>query len=251
MASPRTVLIAILAAACAALGWGCAAQPDKRPVLSASVLESVPAAAGNSPAAELEFFDQLAEQKLVCHDDAVHAVLLLTGGDGARSFSQRVDQARKSGLIDAAFDRPAREAVTIGDVSRMLVLVVDDPATTGRLSQERAVSRLVTRGWLPAQAKSYQGLTGAQFVTLVATARDQLASSGRTPPPMAAAEQRAPDAPVARPRPEPLPVVAAEPERPAAAAPPPAPRVEPTPAPPKPTTPSPWVPGRPIRKPAA
>lgn len=251
MARPRTVLIAILAAACAVLGWGCAAQPDKRPVLSASVLESVPAAAGNSPAAELEFFDQLAEQKLVCHDDAIHAVLLLTGGDGARSFSQRVDLARKSGLIDAGFDRPAREAVTIGDVSRMLVRVVDGPATAGRLTQERAVSRLVTRGWLPAQAKSYQGLTGAQFVTLVATARDQLASSGRTLPALTAAEENAADEPVARPRPEPLPVVAAEPERPAAPAPAPEPRVGPTPAPPKPATPSPWIPGKPVRKPGA
>lgn len=231
----------------------------------------------------VEFFDALAERPLVCQDDVIHSALLLKTDRSAPTYAERAAMARRLGLVEADFDRPATEAATIGEVSKVLVRVTDPAMAGEKLSQERAVSRLVTRGWLPSQAKSYQGLTGSQLVTLISTAREELA----TRPQNAGSVQVASDEPVARPRPEPMPVVAAAPKEPPPSS-PPAPttpaaakKPEPTPAtsaksepvvapepPPPPvvkqpepsTPPAPppapaskpniWVPGKPLKKPS-
>lgn len=237
----RTVPAVALALVCLLLG-ACASPQEARPILERSVVESIPAA---SPASEIEFFDALAERPLVCHDDALQSVLLLKGSASANDYPARVKQAQELGLLDSGFDRPAREAATIGDVSKLLVRATDEPATIGRLSQDRAVSRLVTRGWLPTQARSFQGLTGAQMVTLITAAGDQLASQPRTEPAQTAPAAASSEEPIARPRPEPLPVVAVEPERPVVAKP-----IEPSVAAPTPPAPSTtWLPGKPIKRP--
>jgi len=292
MRSLRHMTLAVALGGLAGLSGGvggCASETIRRPMLESSVVEGESGApadlAVGGAAADLEFFDRLSVQKLVCHDDAVHAGLLLVGGPSAPEYAGRVARAERLAIIDPGFDRPSHEAVTIGDVSKMLVRIVDGPRVGDGLSQERAVSRLVTRGWLPAQAKAYQGLTGAQFVTLIGTAREErvrnpkVAGAGATSDEVAAIGRRAAQA-----RPEPLPVAAIgaptpptlptlptppTPPRPVAevakVVPPPT-KPEPAPVERKPTAvvrepvaaaPSPaaekptiWVPGKPLKRPA-
>lgn len=163
------------AAACTAIIAGCAGGSDLpqggRPVISGSAAAD---AGGVGPVAELEFFDRLESVPLVCHDEVLHALLLLSAAPAANT-DERLAAARAAGWIDPGFDRNPREAATIGEVARMLVHIRDGERV-GRISQDRAVSRLVTRGWLPTQAKAYQGLTGVQLISLVGAARREAGS---------------------------------------------------------------------------
>jgi hypothetical protein len=228
-----------------ALLAGCASDPGPaRPVLQTSAVEAaLHEAPADGPPPDVEFFDALGSAPLVCHDDVLYTGLLLSNTVPGPTYPDRLAAARAQGLVERTFDRPAHEAATIGEVSKVLARIADGPGTGGSLSQDRAVSRLVTRGWLPVQARAYQGLTGAQLVTLAGDVREDLAARGSHP--VARAD---PDFP-AQPRPEPLPAaILHKPE--IVANTPPAPAV-PLPAEPvKPSTkPDPWVKGTPLKKP--
>lgn len=236
-------VIIVAAAALAGLG-GCSTNQAQRPMLEQSAVQASAVPAGG---AELEFFDTLASRRLVCHDDVIHAGLLLQSGESAPEYSGRVAMAQGAGLLDGGFDRPALEAATIGEVSQMLVRICDGPEVGRDISQVRAVSRLVTRGWLPGQAKAYQGLTGGQLVTLISAAGESMASGERAPEPSAIARAR--PEPLAIP-PEPTPAPPSPPSRStpsatseaSAAAKP----VEPAPRNEKPTI---WIKGTPLKRP--
>lgn len=120
-------------------------------------------------ASQLEFFDDLEKQALVCHDDALHASLLMGAGINATTFEQRTAMAVKLGWIAPAFDRPAREAITVGEACRILARMMGESAT---ISQEQAVERVASVGGLPANLKTYQGITGAQLMSVLGAVHD-------------------------------------------------------------------------------
>jgi hypothetical protein len=81
--------------------------------------------------------------------------------------------------VDAGFDRPAHEAATIGEVARIMLRITDGPGSTSRLTQEQAVLRLAGRGLMPAGARPYQGLTGAQLLTVLGGVRTAMGDRAR------------------------------------------------------------------------
>lgn len=125
-------------------------------------------------ASQLDFLDDLETQDLVCHDDALHAALVLGAGINAATFEQRVAMATKLGWVSSGFDQPALEAVTVGEAARVLSRMMGDDAS---LSQEEAVSRLAAMGAMPASLKPYQGITGSQYLTILGAVHDAIGNN--------------------------------------------------------------------------
>ncbi len=79
------------------------------------------------------------------------------------------------GYIPRSFDRPAREAVTIGELASMLAPIFVGQPTP---SSSDALSTLQARGVTIGTGQPNQGLTGAQLVSVLGTTQDALASAG-------------------------------------------------------------------------
>jgi hypothetical protein len=126
---------------------------------------------GSDPAYELDFYDRLDRLPVVSYDDAIHSVLLLNG-ESAFSYPQRVALAKQRGLLEENFDRPPREAVTIGEVAVMIERVITDRVDQ---SYGEATSRLSSRGILPESARASQGLTGSQMLAVLGATEDFVA----------------------------------------------------------------------------
>jgi hypothetical protein len=122
-----------------------------------------------SASQQLEFFEELSRRPIVSHDDAVHAALLFSAGSSAPTYQARLSAARSRGLIDAGYSRPAREAATVGEVSRMLARSLRLP---GGSTEADATAALKREGLLPEHAEAQQGLTGAQMLALLGAAED-------------------------------------------------------------------------------
>jgi hypothetical protein len=148
-----------------------------RPLVEQTAVEASAADGGSA----LAFFDDLETRPLASQDDAINACLLLGTGATAPSYEQRVAMAEKLGYIPREYNRPARQAVTMGEVATMSVKLLEGR----RLSQEDALSKLMQRNIAPASARYNQGLTGAQLVSLTGGLRDamRIEGVGRVAPP--------------------------------------------------------------------
>lgn len=113
---------------------------------------------------ELNFFDELETRGEVVNDDALHACLLLGTGVSLPDYDDRVGVAQRLGWLRRKPARPPREAATIGEVSRIMVRMMGDKR---RVTPARATERLQQMGLLPGDVKHYQGLNGAQMVSLL------------------------------------------------------------------------------------
>src|SRR5689334_20102419 len=103
------VIVGVLVAAGAALA-GCQ---------SAHVAKPLPEKLFNSDAsAQMDFWHELAAQKLTSNDEAFHGLLLyLDGKDDAKDYAGRVATLKSRKMLPADFGRPADEAVTRGTLS--------------------------------------------------------------------------------------------------------------------------------------
>lgn len=171
----RVVWTVALGALVASVG-ACSTAQQRRPVLATSAVEAS-AVAGSS--SDLDFFDTLETTGLVCQDDVLHAALLLGNGESAATYADRVALAKRLGYIGPGYDRPAHEAATLGEVAQVFGRIADGNATSGRLSQEQAMARMGARGLLPADARPYQGMTGAQLLTVMGGVRTAMGDRER------------------------------------------------------------------------
>lgn len=261
----RAGLACSLAAAVAFTG-GCSGGKSSRPQVIASAAEQTISAhpqtqatdssaggaevgGGGGVESELDFYDRLQATPLVSHDDAIASVLILATGSPGVAYEQRVEMARRLGLLPGGFDRPGREASTAGEVAQMVVVVIDQ--RSGRRSGDESVTFLAERGIVSRSVRPYQGLTGAQLMSMIGAAEDAMKTTGvaRVAPPNVPAPQvartPAPAAPAAATSaPAPVPAApiaqASAPEPEAISVPAPAPmavQADPVPPPPAPTPP--------------
>lgn len=188
-----------------------------RPTLETTAAERVSV----EPGGTLAFFDELETRPVIGRDDVLMATLLLGTGASPTTPSDRVASAKKLGYVPAEYAFPPRQAATAGDVAQVLGVILDGPGAAGKTPEE-ALKALVSRGLAPAALRPNQGLTGAQLVSIIGAARDQLAESGsvKTPlPELRASEtaagsttsskapKRADGRTLNRGRPEPLPII--------------------------------------------
>lgn len=177
-ATTRRLGLALVLAGASVAVVGCSSGGSQarssEPVINRPMVEqtAVEASAGDDSA--LAFFDSLEERPLASQDDAINACLLLGTGTTGATYEQRMGMAQKLGYIPKSFDRPARQAVTMGEVSAMGIRLLE-----GRtLSQEDALAKLMQRGIAPASARYNQGLTGAQLVSITGGLRDAMRIEG-------------------------------------------------------------------------
>jgi hypothetical protein len=141
-----------------------------RPLVGRTAVEAA-MADGDAP---LSFFDDLEMRPLASQDDAIHACLLLGTGASAPTYEERLAMAAKLGYVPKTYARPARQAVTMGEVSTMAINLLEDR----NLDQAAALNKLVQRGIAPPSAKANQGLTGAQLVSIAGGLRDAMRIEG-------------------------------------------------------------------------
>jgi hypothetical protein len=67
----------------------------------------------------------------------------------------------------------------MGEVAKIMLRISDGAGSAAALTQEQAVLRLAGRGLMPAQARPYQGLTGAQFMTVLGGVRASMGNRER------------------------------------------------------------------------
>lgn len=147
-----------------------------RPKVEASAAEMYVTAEALEPEwgpgqSELNFFDELVTREEVVNDDALHACMLLGTGVSLPTYDERVAVARRLGWLQRKPARPPREAATVGEVSRIIVRMMGDKK---RVTPARATERLQQMGLLPSDIHHYQGLTGAQLVSLLGQVEEAL-----------------------------------------------------------------------------
>lgn len=172
----------------AAVTAGCTGKGDKgqytrypsgvknRPRVDVSAAQLYVTAADLEPEwgpgqSELNFFDELVTREEVVNDDALHACLLLGTGVSLPTYDERVAVAQRLGWLRRQPARPPLEAATVGEVSRIIVRMMGDKK---RVTPARATERLITLGLLPPQIHHYQGLTGAQLVSVLGQVEEAL-----------------------------------------------------------------------------
>lgn len=210
---------------------------------------------------DLEFFDELDRRPVASQDDLLQGMLLVRSSAAPADHAARVAEAKRLGIVDASYSRPARGVVTVEQASA---------AAAGALGardfprwQGDATRWAKTEGLVPQDVRGSDELTGGQLLAILGGVSDMLATrpaptpaapasaTGETdafdqftpvatkaepaPPPVQAATSPVPtaaptDAP--KPRPEPLPEMKLV-ESPAASPPKqqPAPVATPAPAP--------------------
>jgi hypothetical protein len=151
-----------------------AAAPGSRPMVRASAAENT---VSSSTQSQLNFFDDLEIRPIAAQDDALHAALLLGTGKSGENYEHRVLLAKRLGYIPSSFNRPGRQAVTVGEVAAILSAIAE-PKT--RRTQEQSIAWLVESGILTQRLPAFQGLTGAQLVSLVGGVQDLMLASGVT-----------------------------------------------------------------------
>lgn len=165
-------IASLMAAGCSTTSSNHASTSE--PVINRPLVDQTAVEASASDGSALAFFDDLENRPLASQDDAINACLLLGTGSTAPTYEQRRGMAARLGYIPKDFDRPARQAVTMGEVSVMSIKLLEGRS----LSQEDALSKLMQRGIAPASARYNQGLTGAQMVSITGGLRDAMRIEG-------------------------------------------------------------------------
>lgn len=170
MVSRTIVLLALV------FGAGCA-----RTTLKASLVNEY---GTRDEFVEMDFWDGLAEQRVVTNHDALHALVLSFTKSNPASYEERLDLAHKRGWIKAEDIPPANESARVGWIAKAVCLECDiKGGLTMRLlgAHERyAVNELNSLGWLPNMSRN-QAISGLQLVALLSNAEDHVEQSSTQP----------------------------------------------------------------------
>jgi hypothetical protein len=95
---------------------GCQTATVKQPV---DVKEKDSASDQDS---QMNFWHDLADQRVTCNDDAFHALLLYSDGkDDSKTYDDRVAALKAKGLLSQSFSKPANQAVGRGVLAVAIV----------------------------------------------------------------------------------------------------------------------------------
>lgn len=158
---------------CGTGGGAAGGSRSLRPLVEASAVDVAQAQPVAGTSANLDFFDTLESRRLVCHDDVLHAALLVGNGHSEPTPTARLALARRVGYVAPDFNRPPLEAATAGELAR-LALRLTEGESAARTNQEQALMRLASRGMVPMSVKPYQGVTGAQLISVMSGVRGEI-----------------------------------------------------------------------------
>jgi hypothetical protein len=155
-------------------GAGCQSSSVRVPVAIKAGPTTV--AASNTPAAQIEFWHTLNDQKLASNDDAFHGLLLyFDGKDESPDYAARVRTLKTRGWLANNFNEAGDRAVHRGTVAQALVTALKfKGGLTMRLlgsSPRYALRELQYRGMLPDSSPN-QVFTGGEFVGVIGKVED-------------------------------------------------------------------------------
>ncbi|MBL8764698.1 MAG: hypothetical protein JNM07_10565 [Phycisphaerae bacterium] len=169
---------------------------DRRPVASADGSGQVWVAAAemypDSDSQELDFYEELAGRDVASHDDVLHAMLLVGTGKSPGTYGLRVAEARRRGWLRDRFDRPGREAATVGEAAKIMVRLLGDSSAR---DEESATRRAQELDAIPASFAPGQTLSGPQLLALMLSVHDMMgvgAAGGVAPAPVGRSSGRGP-----------------------------------------------------------
>jgi hypothetical protein len=122
----------------------------------------------------LEYLDLLERRPVIGADDMLSGLLMVRAGSMGRNYMARVTEARRLGIVDEAWDAPARRAMTAEDLAVAVVATLGDLRT-----RASALPYVQSRGWLPSDLAPASTVSGAQFLSLLGNLSDELARRGR------------------------------------------------------------------------
>jgi hypothetical protein len=131
---------------------------------------------GSDPNDQIEFWHQLAEQKLACNDDAFHGLLLfLDEKDDSADYAARVATLKSRGLLPKSFNQTAEQDVDRGTLAFAIVRAMHIKGgvvmrLTGT-SERYATRELIDMGLYPPSSPN-QTFSGTELVGIMGKLED-------------------------------------------------------------------------------
>lgn len=152
----------------------------QRSTLTQSSVDRFPA-----QTAELDYWQQLEDQRVLTNNDALHGLLMLADGkDPSAGYEQRVAAARDRGWLKSQTDPPANESATVGMVAVAVCDILDIKGgvtmwllgpTPRYCARELAYMRI-----MPLRSEN-QAFSGLEFLDLAAKVEEERSSGAPAP----------------------------------------------------------------------
>ncbi len=132
--------------------------------------ESVADKHGDQEAA-LDFWDELAKERAVCNQDAIHALMLTIHKDAELgNYDAQLDVARKRGWVSKTKELPPKQTAAVGLIAKAVVIETGiKGGLTMRVfgpSRRYAVWELNDKGWLANQSSDHV-ISGLELIALL------------------------------------------------------------------------------------
>ncbi len=120
------------------------------------------------------FLDRISSQETVSENDAMRGLLmLLSGQDEAQTFTQRVEDLQKRGVVSSSWSFQADRPITKGRLAYMIYQACKIPGgvilTLAGPSQRYCLRELQYRGMM-AQGTFYTSVSGMEYVAVLSRA---------------------------------------------------------------------------------
>ena len=147
----------------------------QRTQVDSPILTDYPA---EDDAAGMAYWHGLADRPLVNNNEALNGlIVLINSDDPTQSYEQRVQWLAERDYIEAGFDRPPNESVERGLIASVIAQVLDiEGGLTMRLigPHPRYATRELVYLDIMEPGTSQQGMSGIEFVGLIAEAEQRL-----------------------------------------------------------------------------
>jgi len=156
--------------------WGCASE---RTVLEDSAVDI-----HGDYASELDYWDEVAQRRVVTNDDALYGLLLLAGADVYGDYEARLASGRERGWVASGASARKNESATVGMISMAVcdILGIQGGVTMRLLGPgPRYCTREVVYLELMPLRSEYQSLSGLEFIDLASRVEDVMVQENGFP----------------------------------------------------------------------
>jgi hypothetical protein len=176
------------------LSLGCESGQSSETGGEMPVTEMLKGAGAGGAVDQLDFFDALEKRSSVTWDELLTGVLMASGKRTDGGYADRMQTARRAGLLETGPAPEATAAVSAGDLARVL-LRAQGTRLRADLTGEEAVSLAARRKLLPAKLDPGSPAAGQTTVAALSALRDPAGPRPSSPAPSTASALTTPLAP--------------------------------------------------------
>lgn len=168
----RFLLLLVLPCLCAAVGC-------QRTIAKESAVDRYASAS-----TELDYWQQLEDERVLTNNDALHGLLILAdGADPSTSYEQRTAAARERGWLRGKTDPPADQSARVGMVAVAVCDILDVKGGVTMHIFPRAprycTRELIYMRIMPLRSEN-QALSGLEFLDLASKVEEERKSASKT-----------------------------------------------------------------------